>query len=432
MLSLDDLTTWLRFSKCEWQPLLKNVEVRLRLHETSPHAKVQQCNRLPDDSLAMGYVSLGASPSTCDDGKVCWGDGQARLVNTSSRTRLTQRKDKTFDHVLKPVGCVLRLYDEHEFSRCLSGRRVLNAGSPIAVNLHRGFGLLNSTIQSWTHRRAESRTLPFGQRLPHAGDFVYQFERTGNFNGRGPDVPVGVATFGRGSVETLFLHHPAHYGLANIFEIEMAKKAGGRVGFQKTQQYERFFCRHEIVIFESGVSDFSLPLSTAAMNRVRSACSGSTLEACKSALALAIKGEEWRLRPLTAYKQRLRSLLDIWRRCRKAKPVFRAIFKLAPAPRAMQGTAGCMSASGGLSAFAHHLEAANRVAKQMVEDAGFETFNGFATTLHAPATWFDEQLVGGASYTNHGLFGSQTISDVETQAIINQICSKSHSRVSGV
>ena len=82
------------------------------------------------------------------------------------------------------------------------------------------------------------------------------------------------------------------------------------------------------------------------MNRVRSACGGSTLEACKSALALAIKGEEWRLRPLTAYKQRLRSLLDIWRRCRKAKPVFRAIFKLAPAPRAMQGTAGCMSASG--------------------------------------------------------------------------------------
>ena len=45
------------------------------------------------------------------------------------------------------------------------------------------------------------------------------------------DHAVGVATFGRGSVQTFFLHHPAHYGLANIFEIEMAKKAGGRIGF---------------------------------------------------------------------------------------------------------------------------------------------------------------------------------------------------------
>ena len=87
----------------------------------------------------------------------------------------------------------------------------------------------------------------------------------------------------------------------------------------------------------------------------------------------------------------------------------------------MQGTADCESAGGGLAAFAHHLEAANAVAKQMVEDAGFETFNGFATTLHAPPTWF-YQLGGNASYK---LFESETISDVETQAVINHICSES-------
>ena len=198
MLSLDDLTTWLRFSKCEWQPLLKNVEVRLRLHETSPHAKVQQCNRLPDDSLAMGYVSLGASPSTCDDGGVL-GDGQARLVNTSSRARLTQRKDKTFDHVLKPwdacFDCMMSTSSRDAFPDVCAQR------AHRCVNLHRGFGLLNSTIQSWTHRRAHAaiRTAPTSRR-----GLRPSIRTHGQFRGRGPDVPVGVATFGRGSVETLF------------------------------------------------------------------------------------------------------------------------------------------------------------------------------------------------------------------------------------
>ena len=40
-------------------------------------------------------------------------------------------------------------------------------------------------------------------------DFHYQFERLGSFNGRGPDVTVGMPTFGRGYVETQFIDHPA-------------------------------------------------------------------------------------------------------------------------------------------------------------------------------------------------------------------------------
>ena len=131
-----------------------------------------------------------------DDGKVL-GDGQARLVNTSFvRDSRSARIRRLITYSSMRFDCMMSTSSRDAFPDA-----VCYAGSPIAVNLHRGFGLLNSTIQSWTHRRpsharchSDSAYLTRGLR--------YQFERTGNFNGRGPDVPVGVATagFGRDSL----------------------------------------------------------------------------------------------------------------------------------------------------------------------------------------------------------------------------------------
>ena len=46
--------------------------------------------------------------------------------------------------------------------------------------------------------------VPFRLRQPQVADFHYQFERTGGFNGRGPDLMVGRPTFGAGWFETMF------------------------------------------------------------------------------------------------------------------------------------------------------------------------------------------------------------------------------------
>ena len=109
-------------------------------------------------------------------------------------------------------------------------------------------------------------------------------------------------------------------------------------------------CKHDIVIMESGLADFGLPFTqhvSFARNRVRSACASKSATECESALAPALRGEDWRRRPLTAYKQRVALLLDVWQRCGRIRPHFRGIFKLAPAPRARQRAADAISRTGG-------------------------------------------------------------------------------------
>ena len=129
----------------------------------------------------------------------------------------------------------MRLFDEAAAVRCLHGKRLLNMGSDIAVDLQRGLARLNSTTQAWTRRRpgssAEQRQ-KFHLRQPTPADFAYQFERTGGFNGRGPDVMAGQVVLGHASLQTQFLQHPPHYGLANMLEPE-GVNAGGRIGFRR-------------------------------------------------------------------------------------------------------------------------------------------------------------------------------------------------------
>ena len=60
----------------------------------------------------------------------------------------------------------------------------------------------------------------------------------------------------------------------------------------------------------------------------------------------------------------------------------------------------------------------NHAAREMVEAAGFEVFDGFGVTLHAPPAWFDDARHG----VRFKLHEAEALSDVTTQALLNQIC----------
>ena len=133
----------------------------------------------------------------------------------------------------------------------------------------------------------------------------------------------------------------------------------------------------------------------------------------------AIRQELWRLNPLEAYRARLRELVGMWSTCRSSKPHFRAIFKLAPAPRARERAADCEVAQWGFStASAQYQAEANDAARSIVEGAGFETFDGFGVTLHAPPAWFDDTRHG----VRHMIHEAEATSDLTTQLLLSQLC----------
>lgn len=423
-----ELIDWMRGRICSWEPVTKAYQLVVSVRPP-PSARLEPwCGALPASPSSLAYVALD-HPESCNQGAACDGDALRHILNTSNEQRHAQRiQSKRFAHMLKPIGCRLRLFDEPDVTRCLAGRRLLNMGSDVAVDIQRGFGRLNVTLRAWTRRHPselprEEAKLPFRRRRATNADWAYQFERTGGFNGRGPDVMAGLARFGRGSVGTQFLQHPPHYGLANMLDpAGVRANASGRVGFDDAIKYERYMCGHEIVVLESGLADFALAFNdrvTFSKNRVLPACAGRPLVECELALRPAIKGEDWRRSPMRSYLARLSQILEMWRRCRSAKPSFRAIFKLSPAPRARQRHADCEFAQWGFSsASAHYMQRANDAARKMVLAAGFEVFEGFALTLHAPAFWFDDARYG----VRFKIHEAEALSDVLTQALLNQLC----------
>ena len=243
------LVAWLRHSRCSWGHMVRGAELMVDGPASSAAewraaaARQPACDTLPAAS-SMAYVALDDA-ATCDGGEACIGNAAARLFNTSNLARLRQRSRKGYaGHALRPLGCRLRLYDEADVARCLApGRSILSVGSDVAVALQQGFGRINETLVAWTRRipgdPSEQRKL-FRLRTPHKDDWAYQFERTGGFNGRAPDVLPGVARFGGGSFGTMFLQHPPHYGLANLLDPEgVARTNPGRVGFKRAQQCTR-------------------------------------------------------------------------------------------------------------------------------------------------------------------------------------------------
>ena len=122
---------------------------------------------------------------------------------------------------------------------------------------------------------------------------------------------------------------------------------------------------------------------------------------------------------MRAYRQRLAKVLDMWRRCRAAKPHFRGIFHLSPAPRARQSPSDCKVAQWGFSTQAHHLRVVNEAARELVTGAGFEVFEApFALALHAPPQWFDDAKYG----VRYKIHESEALSDLTTQALLAHIC----------
>lgn len=427
-----DLAAWLRISSCSWEFVVRKapLAVAASSFNVRPRSSTEaRCGALPAAASAVGYVALQPPERTCNGGLDCDGDAERLLVNTSNEQRYRQRERKGHRHVLKPLGCRFHLYEEAEITDCLRGRKLLNIGSDIAVDFSRGFGRLNTSLQAWTRHRpgsAAEQRLPFRKRKPSVADWSYQFERTGGFNGRGPDVMAGQSLFGQASVGTQFLQHPTHYGLANLLEPESfvaGANASGRVGWKRVEQYERFMCSHDIVVLESGLADFAFAFNkhvTFSDNRVRPACAGRTAAECEAALAPALQGEDWRRFPMAAYKRRLRLVLSMWQRCKRAKPHFRGVFRLAPAPRNRQRPSDCEKAQWGFSVYAHHMLAVNNAARALVQAAGFEAFEGFGLTLHAPPAWFDEAKYG----VRHKIHEAEALSDMTTQALLSQLCAR--------
>jgi hypothetical protein len=331
---------------------------------------------------------------------------------------------------------------------------LLNIGSD-AVDLQRGFARLNRSLAAWTLVRP-------GKIHPNVADFHRAFEKPWHqcFLPRGGcDV-----IFGRSLVQTLLkrgLVELLPKGTASLPSMSTtvhgpptalataASSAVKRRGASKLHRNREdvlaLMCRRDIVVFESGIEDFALPVT--AMSPLRDpsllipACSGRTAEDCAAALSSALRNETWRNTPLSAYRDRMLALMQVWRGCKKVQPHWRGIFKLALAPRARAlrerpEAADCERGQTGFSADPHHVEVINRVARSVVERAGFEVFDPWAVTLHAKPSWFDalpkarglRKPEKGSGLPAAGLefevHSAEAVSDLITQALLNQICSR--------
>ena len=433
------LEDFLRYRRCAWQPVPVPAAVQVvEVAGVESAAAEPQC-RAVAGLAPMAYVAATGANGCA--GGLCLGDAHERLINTSNDKRLALRTRKGFAHVLKPVGCRYRWYDEADLTRCLAGRAVLNMGSALATDISKGLARINRTLREWTHRRpSNDQRRPLAQRLPQVADFHYQFERTGGFWHQ--DVMVGRSEFGKARVTTMLLDHPANFGLLNVLEPRTVQQAEARVGFRSAAEYEKMMCSHDVLLFESGVHDFGLPFTEwvkPSRSKLAAECEGRPAAECRAALAAALNNQSWRERPLQAYRERLGRLLAMWGRCRAQRPGFRAYFKLAPAPRArgpLAAGAGkgsrrgralgerqalsndCEAAQWGYWTQAHHVAVFNEVARAAVTAAGFAVFDPFGVTLHALPRWFDD-----ARLIRHSIVEAEALSDLTTQLWLNQLCS---------
>ena len=153
-----DLAEWLRRSVCVWRHVTRGSAIDVPAPDAAraPAHREPLCRALPRDGAAMGYVRPQREPSTCDGGALCDGNALAALLNTSNEQRYQQRARKGFGHVLKPLGCRLKLFEEADVVACLRGRQLLNVGSDVAVDVQRGFARLNASLRGWTRRRPGS------------------------------------------------------------------------------------------------------------------------------------------------------------------------------------------------------------------------------------------------------------------------------------
>ena len=435
------LQDWLRDSKCAWQrvPLAAENGLIQVTSDAPLRASLPACTFMPPASaFAYRRVNPSCPPGSavrCPDNHT-----RRRILDTTNDQRLQKRRAQGFDHVLASSQCQLRWFGESGLARCLAGRSVLNMGSE-AVDLQRGFARINKSLSSWT------RTRP-GPKHPNVADFHRAFEKPWQqcFLPKGQcDVRFGSSLFRtvlkRGLVELLPEAAVAPSGTRST--TSGAPPSRRRSNSRTREELLSLMCAHDVVIFESGLADVALPLTELSPLRDRSllrpACGGAPAAACQAVLPRALKNETWRQTPLAAYRNRLHALLEVWKGCKRAKPGWRGVFKLALAPRARAlrdgapEAADCERAQSGYSATAHHVAVVNSVARRAVEEAGFEVFDPWAATLHASASWFDAlptargrkrnsrgEVEGrGLEYEVHS---AEAVSDMVTQMLINQLC----------
>lgn len=434
------LSNWLRERRCVWErvPLQQST---ISVIFNSPEAETA-CKSMPPAST-LAYRRIRRCPpgsGRCTDNQT-----RRRILDTSNEQRLKKRLAQGFEHVLTSSECRLRWFGEAALTRCLEGRSVLNVGSD-AVDLQRGFARINRSLAAWTQVRP-------GATHPNVADFHRAFEKPWQqcFLARGAcDVRFGAST-----VRTLLkrgLTEMLPEGTASLVTALSAPSPTAAPMGHLTQSGRRaksrqdalsLMCSHDIVVFESGVEDVALPLTKYSPLRDSSllmpACSGRPAAECAAVLPAAIRNESWRLTPLAAYRNRLHALLHVWRGCKRSKPSWRGIFKLALAPRARAlretaNKADCERAQSGYSAQAHHVAVLNDVATRAVVEAGFEVFDPFAATLHASARWFDSLPAARGTKRGHKsgaaesgdlqyeIHSAEAVSDVITQSLLGQIC----------
>ena len=424
------LIDWLRDRQCVWQRVpLPLAHRTIKLNMPTPSASTAPlCTAVPPaSSLAYRRVSprCETPAPTCERVNQTW----THVLDTSNSARLRRRQSVGYEHELVSSECNFRWFGEVALTRCLAGRSLLNVGHD-AVDVQRGLARINRSLHAWTQVRP-------GPQHPNAADFHRAFERHWQqcfFAKRGScDV-----RFGGSRIRTLLKR-----GLP-----ELLPDTGAGLHTPPRQAHRRrlaagvdvltLMCEHDIVVFESGTSDMSLPTTRYVPLReanvlIATCGNGRPAAECAAVLPAALKNETWRQMPLSTYRRRLVALMQVWKECRSSKgPAWRGIFKLAGAPRARaihptQEPADCELAQAGYSSQAHHMATANEVAKRIVEQAGFEVFDPFAATLHASPSWFDAlpatavraRRSKGLAFEIHS---AEAVSDMMTQMLLNQLC----------
>ena len=189
-----------------------------------------RCRALPPSSssviVALDDSNRSHHPFAC--GHLCTGNASARVLRPFRGPKDTDRAHLGFRHILKPEGCHYHWFDENELGRCLAGREVLNIGGSVANSLQRGFERISSVAANKMN-------------------WWWNYGRTGINNNH--DEATGKSRFNGSIVTTQFIHHPFRYGLANVIRPNPKLV----VGPKSKAAYETLMCKHDLVIFESGV-----------------------------------------------------------------------------------------------------------------------------------------------------------------------------------
>lgn len=201
-------------------------------------------------------------------------------------------------------------------------------------------------------------------------------------------------------------------------------------------------CAADVLVFESAHEDLlaaNVPTDDA---RARHAAAGPSDTGLRHEAS-------WEAQWLAGYAARLKELMREWERCRRerAPRPWRPVFMLGAVPPSLATESGskqhslrtqrragdslmCTGSVEGNSArgggrsrrvgqseppTAHTMQAANTLARELVQDAGFEVYDPVGATLHASPRWWGDTI--SSSHPN-----AEPLADLLTQSLINQVC----------